>query len=233
MKSLRHLNTWSSFFLPPGICRIKIEESGLKISRASLLNVSVCHQAIMPCPWQVFWQYEWLDELKKNNFLFGCAGLHWCMDLSVVAVTGASLHCGAWAFCYGGFSCCRAWALRHAGLVAAASGSGAQAQQLWHMSLVSCCVAFGIFPDQGSNPCLLHWQAVSLPLSPQGSPDWVNFQKSVFSSVWISNLNLNIWFSVSHWWSQIHRWTFEDFRNLTNFFLLDYISISPHAFNEL
>ena len=233
MKSLRHLNTWSSFFLSPGICRIKIEESGLKISRASLLNVSVCHQAIMPCPWQVFWQYEWLDELKKNNFLFGCAGLHWCMDLSVVAVTGASLHCGAWAFCYGGFSCCRAWALRHAGLVAAASGSGAQAQQLWHMSLVSCCVAFGIFPDQGSNPCLLHWQAVSLPLSPQGSPDWVNFQKSVFSSVWISNLNLNIWFSVSHWWSQIHRWTFEDFCNLTNFFLLDYISISPLAFNEL
>ena len=22
---------------------------------------------------------------------------------------------------------------------------------------LSCCVACGIFPDQGSNPCLLHW----------------------------------------------------------------------------
>ena len=28
----------------------------------------------------------------------------------------------------------------------------------------------GIFPTQGSNPCLLHWQADSLPLSYQGSP---------------------------------------------------------------
>ena len=28
----------------------------------------------------------------------------------------------------------------------------------------------GIFPTQGSNPCLLHWQADPLPLSHQGSP---------------------------------------------------------------
>ena len=28
----------------------------------------------------------------------------------------------------------------------------------------------GIFPDQGLNLCLLHWQADSLPLSHQGSP---------------------------------------------------------------
>ena len=28
----------------------------------------------------------------------------------------------------------------------------------------------GIFPDQGSNLCLLHWQVESLPLSHQGSP---------------------------------------------------------------
>ena len=33
--------------------------------------------------------------------------------------------------------------------------------------------ACGIFPDQGSNPCLLHWQADSLPLSHQGSPLYV------------------------------------------------------------
>ena len=31
-------------------------------------------------------------------------------------------------------------------------------------------MACGIFPDQGPNPCLLHWQADSLPLSHQGSP---------------------------------------------------------------
>ena len=28
----------------------------------------------------------------------------------------------------------------------------------------------GIFPDQGLNPSLLHWQAYSLPLSYQESP---------------------------------------------------------------
>ena len=31
-------------------------------------------------------------------------------------------------------------------------------------------VARGIFPDQGLNPSLLHWQADSLLLSHQGSP---------------------------------------------------------------
>ena len=35
---------------------------------------------------------------------------------------------------------------------------------------LSCSMACGIFPDQGSNPCLLHWQADSLPLSHQESP---------------------------------------------------------------
>ena len=35
---------------------------------------------------------------------------------------------------------------------------------------LSFCVARGIFLDQGSNPCLLHWQVDSLPLSHQGSP---------------------------------------------------------------
>ena len=34
----------------------------------------------------------------------------------------------------------------------------------------SCSAACGIFPDQGSNPCPLHWQADSHPLRHQGSP---------------------------------------------------------------
>ena len=34
----------------------------------------------------------------------------------------------------------------------------------------SCFAACGIFPDQGSNPCPLHWQADSQPLHHQGSP---------------------------------------------------------------
>ena len=34
----------------------------------------------------------------------------------------------------------------------------------------SCSAACGIFPDQSSNPCPLHWQADSQPLRHQGSP---------------------------------------------------------------
>ena len=34
----------------------------------------------------------------------------------------------------------------------------------------TCSTAGGILPDQGSNPCPLHWQADSQPLHHQGSP---------------------------------------------------------------
>ena len=34
----------------------------------------------------------------------------------------------------------------------------------------SCSAACGILPDQGSDPCPLHWQADSQPLRHQGSP---------------------------------------------------------------
>ena len=46
---------------------------------------------------------------------------------------------------------------RRAGSVAVAHG-------------LSCSTACGILPDQGSNPCPLHWQADSQPLRHQGSP---------------------------------------------------------------
>ena len=38
-----------------------------------------------------------------------------------------------------------------------------------------CSAACGIFPDQGSNPCPLHWQADSQPLRHQGSPQSQSF----------------------------------------------------------
>ena len=41
----------------------------------------------------------------------------------------------------------------------------------------SCSAACGIFPDQGSNPCPLHWQADSQPLRHQGSPTYFSFWK--------------------------------------------------------
>ena len=43
--------------------------------------------------------------------------------------------------------------------------------------------ARGIFPDQGSNPRPLHWQADSQPLRHQGSPLWCVLMKSIGSSI--------------------------------------------------
>ena len=39
----------------------------------------------------------------------------------------------------------------------------------------SCSAACGIFPNQGSNPCPLYWQADSQPLRHQGSPVFCEF----------------------------------------------------------
>ena len=63
--------------------------------------------------------------------------------LSLVVASGAysSLWCA-------GFSCCGAWALGMRSSVVVARG-------------LSCSAAREIFPNQGLNPCPLHWQADS------------------------------------------------------------------------
>ena len=67
---------------------------------------------------------------------------------------------GVWASHCSGFSCCRAWALGGMGSVVAAPGP-------WSTGLIvvvhrlSCPEAWGIFTDQGSNWCALHWQVDS------------------------------------------------------------------------
>ena len=59
--------------------------------------------------------------------------------------------------------------------VMAAGGSIPGAPRLWSSGSIvvvhglSCSMACGIFLDQGSNPCLLHWQVDSVPLSHQRS----------------------------------------------------------------
>ena len=59
---------------------------------------------------------------------------------------------------------------RHAGSVIVARGP-------------SCSAPCGIFPDQGLNPCPLHWQADSQPLRHQGSPVLVSYNPLYFCSV--------------------------------------------------
>ena len=44
----------------------------------------------------------------------------------------------------------------------------------------SCSAACGIFPDQGSNPCPLHWQVDTQPLCHQGSPIYSFFKKNFY-----------------------------------------------------
>ena len=53
--------------------------------------------------------------------------------------------------------------------------------------------ACGIFPDQGSNPCPLHWQADSQPLRHQGSPVF-NFLSGILKHFLESHFDLSILF---------------------------------------
>ena len=90
-------------------------------------------------------------------FIFGCVGSSFlCEGFLQLRRVGATLHRGARASHYRGLSL-RSRGSRRAGSVVVAHGP-------------SCSVACGIFPDQGSNPCPLHWQADSQPLRHQGSP---------------------------------------------------------------
>ena len=59
---------------------------------------------------------------------------------------------------------------------------------------LSCSKACGIFQDQGSNSCSLHWQADSQPLDHQGRP-WINYFKWLLS-VCYTRLT---WSSVRLW----------------------------------
>ena len=88
---------------------------------------------------------------KKTYLLFTYFFLfHRCPQaFSGCGERGLLSSCSAWASHFGGFSCCGAWA------------SGSQASVVECMSSVlatrrlSCCMAFGLFPDQALNQCPL------------------------------------------------------------------------------
>ena len=73
------------------------------------------------------------------------------------------------------FSKCSAWASHYAGFSYRAQALGwgtfrSCGSPAPKPRLDSCSMACGIFPDQGSNPCLLDGQVNSSPLSHQKSP---------------------------------------------------------------
>ena len=87
-----------------------------------------------------------------------------CAGFLQLRRAGATLLCGARTSHCCGFSCCRARALGARALVVAARGlssCGSRAGSVVVACELSCSAACGIFPDQGQNPCPLHWQADS------------------------------------------------------------------------
>ena len=101
----------------------------------------------------------------SNWLIFGRAGSSLLCRLSLVA---ASKGCSSLR--------CTSFSLRRLPLLQS-MGSGARGlQQLRHTGSIvvlhglSCSLVCGVFPNQGSNPCLLHCQADSLPLSHRESP---------------------------------------------------------------
>ena len=97
-------------------------------------------------------------------FLFIYFWLRWVFfavcGLSIVA--GVTLCCGVQACHCGGFFCCGAWDLGAWASVVMVRGLSSCARGLQSAGSVvvthrlSCSVACGIYPDQGSNPCPLH-----------------------------------------------------------------------------
>ena len=88
-------------------------------------------------------------------------GLFCRVSFPLVAAKGSCSNCSARDSHCSGFAYCRPQALRCLGFSSCSSWT------LEHR--LHCSTACGILQDQGSNPCLLHWQQVdSLPLSYQG-----------------------------------------------------------------
>ena len=103
---------------------------------------------------------QWALSLGINSFFFFLyCWLCWVFisvrGLSLVAASNSSLWCAGLSLSQP--LLLRSTGSRRAGSVVVAHGP-------------SCSAACGIFPDQGVNPCPLHWQADSQPLRHQGSP---------------------------------------------------------------
>jgi len=115
-------------------------------------------------------------------FIFGCVGAALLRGLfSSCRKWGLLSSCNVQSSYSGDFSCYKASALGHVGI----SRCG-----FWVPEL-SGSMACVIFPDQGSNPCLQHWQTNSLPLSHQGSPcpslpDLTSLSMIISSSIYVA-----------------------------------------------
>ena len=134
-------------WLEVAICFIKLPNSTFSI-RFQTLNSSMIWYLLFfhHCP-DIFFLSCVGSSLLRAGFL-------------QLRRAGAALPCSARASHCGGFSCCGAPAL-------GVRVSAVEARRLQSAGSVvvahglSCSMACGIFPEEGSNPCPLHWQADS------------------------------------------------------------------------
>ena len=95
---------------------------------------------------------------KFYLFIYGCVGSSYpCEGFSLVAASGGHPPSRCAGLSLSGPLLLRSTGSRRAGSAIVAHGPSRSA-------------ACGILPDQGSNPCPLHWQADSQPLRHPGSP---------------------------------------------------------------
>ena len=131
------------------------------------------------------WKILWTEEPSRSTGLQRVRN-DWVTSLSIQYLFFFLNYLSAcWVFAavrpfasYGEQKLCsagRAWTAVVVSLVVE-PGSVVVASGPWSMGSIAVApgpsgpAACGIFPDQGLNPCLLHWQVESLPLSHQGSP---------------------------------------------------------------
>ena len=147
--------------------------------KCKYINVYVC---------LCVWVFLFFFFLFYFIYLFIYFWLYWVFvsvrGLSLVAASGghSSSRCA-------GLSLSRPLSLRSTGSRRAGSVVVAHGP--------SCPAACGIFPDQGSNPCPLHWQADSQPLSHQGSPSGESWWYRFISCNCAQNMHLFSWRSLS------------------------------------
>ena len=124
--------------------------------------------------WVLLAPKKTLCKLKETVFsnyfidsIFSYHGYTLKLILFFFEFIGLSIYLFGPRCCVQAFSSCGGARASHCGGL---SRCGAQTLGVWASVVVahglSCSTARGILPDQGSNPCPLHWQADSQPLAP-------------------------------------------------------------------
>ena len=104
-------------------------------------------------------------------------GLHCCANFSLVAASGRDSLAGL--LLVAGAPLAVEHGLQGTGAAAVVAPRLQSTGSVVMVPWLSCLTACGIFLDQGSSPCLPHWQVDSLPLNHQGAFLTGNFQSAV------------------------------------------------------